>query len=38
MELKRDVDNAQQPQLKNETDWDKLTIFEKYQFFTPGKQ
>ncbi|KAH0493735.1 hypothetical protein TgHK011_000388 [Trichoderma gracile] len=36
MELKRDIDNTQTPQSKNETEWDKLPIFEKYQFFTPG--
>ncbi|KAL7949206.1 BIG/ATPase V1 complex, subunit S1 [Trichoderma barbatum] len=36
MELKRHVQSTQPPKGSNNTDWDKLPLFEKYQFFTPG--
>ncbi|KAH6606322.1 er big1 [Trichoderma cornu-damae] len=36
MELKRHVESTQLQQRDNKTDWDKLPLFEKYQFFTPG--
>ncbi|KAL7918174.1 BIG1 domain-containing protein [Trichoderma austrokoningii] len=36
MDLKRHVQSAQLKQRENTTDWDKLPLFEKYQFFTPG--
>ncbi|RFU73460.1 er big1 [Trichoderma arundinaceum] len=36
MELKRHVEGTQLQQRDNKTDWDKLPLFEKYQFFTPG--
>ncbi|KAL9471621.1 hypothetical protein ACSS6W_009562 [Trichoderma asperelloides] len=36
MDLKRHVQSAQLQQRDNKTDWDKLPLFEKYQFFTPG--
>ncbi|UKZ83636.1 hypothetical protein TrVFT333_011445 [Trichoderma virens FT-333] len=36
MELKRNVQSTQLPKGDNETEWDKLPLFEKYQFFTPG--
>ncbi|KAL7797440.1 BIG/ATPase V1 complex, subunit S1 [Trichoderma ceciliae] len=36
MELKRHVQSTQLRQRDNRTDWDKLPLFEKYQFFTPG--
>lgn len=38
MELKRHVQSAQLQQRDNETDWNKLPLFEKYQFFTPGRK
>ncbi|EHK50513.1 hypothetical protein TRIATDRAFT_232811 [Trichoderma atroviride IMI 206040] len=36
MDLKRHVQSAQLQKRDNKTDWDKLPLFEKYQFFTPG--
>ncbi|KAL6851821.1 BIG1 domain-containing protein [Trichoderma novae-zelandiae] len=36
MELRRNVESTQTPQARNETEWEKLPLFEKYQFFTPG--
>lgn len=38
MDLKRHVQSAQLQQRDNKTDWDKLPLFEKYQFFTPGME
>ena len=37
MDLKRNVNNGAVRRQGNETDWNKLPLFEKYQFFTPGK-
>ena len=37
MELKRDMQGQPLRRDNNETDWEKLPLFEKYQFFTPGK-
>lgn len=38
MDLKRNVQGQPQRRVDNETEWKKLPLFEKYQFFTPGKQ
>lgn len=35
-ELKRDVHNSVSRRENNQTDWEKLPLFEKYQFITPG--
>lgn len=37
MGMKRDAGSAPLPQQNNETEFNKLPLFEKYQFFTPGK-
>lgn len=38
MDLKRHVQSGSlMRRADNETDWNKLPLFEKYQFFTPGK-
>lgn len=37
MDLKRSVQGHPSRRADNETDWNKLPLFEKYQFFTPGK-
>jgi len=36
MDLKRHVQGSHIRRKDNETEWDKLPLFEKYQFFTPG--
>lgn len=36
-ELKRNVQMGTVRRQDNETDWNKLPLFEKYQFFTPGE-
>lgn len=37
MDLRRHVqDGSAMRRKENETDWNKLPLFEKYQFFTPG--
>lgn len=37
MELKRNVQSTKLAKGGNNTEWDKLPLFEKYQFFTPGE-
>lgn len=37
MDMKRDSDNTPLPHKSNGTEFDKLPLFEKYQFFTPGR-
>jgi hypothetical protein len=36
VELKRRAVSMPVRRAKNETDWNNLPLFEKYQFFTPG--
>ncbi|KFA62604.1 hypothetical protein S40285_05190 [Stachybotrys chlorohalonatus IBT 40285] len=36
MELKRNVQQSFARRQSNETDWNRLPLFRKYQFFTPG--
>lgn len=36
--LKRNLQGHPSRRANNETDWNKLPLFEKYQFFTPGKR
>ncbi|KAG8413239.1 hypothetical protein J3458_012826 [Metarhizium acridum] len=36
MGMKRDANSAPLPQQNNDTEFNKLPLFEKYQFFTPG--
>ena len=36
MDLKRSVQGRPSRRADNETEWNKLPLFEKYQFFTPG--
>jgi hypothetical protein len=36
MDLKRHAQRSSIERADNRTDWDKLPLFEKYQFFTPG--
>jgi hypothetical protein len=38
MDLKRHVQGSLVRREGNETEWKKLPLFEKYQFFTPGTQ
>jgi hypothetical protein len=37
MDLKRNVQGPPSRRADNETEWNKLPLFEKYQFFTPGR-
>jgi hypothetical protein len=37
MELKRNLQASPRKPSNNETQWEKLPLFEKYQFFTSGK-
>ena len=37
MDLKRHVRDGSVRRQSNESDWDRLPLFQKYQFFTPGK-
>lgn len=37
MDFKRDVQGQTVRRNDNETDWNRLPLFEKYQFFTPGR-
>lgn len=37
MDLRRNVQHGPVQRQGNQTDWDRLPLFEKYQFFTPGK-
>ena len=37
IDLKRDEHAIPVRRAKNNSDFDKLPLFEKYQFFTPGK-
>jgi hypothetical protein len=36
--LKRNLEGHPLKRANNETEWNKLPLFEKYQFFTPGKR
>lgn len=36
MDLKRDTNVPSERRSQNNSEWDKLHLFEKYQFFTPG--
>lgn len=36
MDIKRHFQGSNEARKKNETEWNKLPLFEKYQFFTPG--
>jgi hypothetical protein len=36
LDLKREARTLNVRKAKNETDFDKLPLFQKYQFFTPG--
>lgn len=37
MDVKRDVTDGYIRRADNETEWDNRPLFQKYQFFTPGK-
>ena len=37
MDLRRNIDAREVRRDSNDSEWNKLPLFEKYQFFTPGK-